>query len=85
MDKAVELVGRDRLGVERLVDGRAAADLQVRLRLRVALRGVKTDGPMAPELDLTKQRPADYVFDNNVQKFVTETAHTPKGEKVGAA
>jgi len=53
--------------------------------LRVALRGVKTDGPMAPELDLTKQRPADYVFDNNVQKFVTETAHTPKGEKVDAA
>ena len=46
--------------------------------LLVNLRGVRTDGPMAPEIDLSNQRPAEWVFDRNVQKFMQETTHAPK-------
>jgi len=35
--------------------------------LGVALRGVKTEGEMAPEISLDKQRPADYVFSRHVE------------------
>ena len=35
--------------------------------LGVSLRGVRTSGPMAPDIDLTKQRPADYVFSKHVE------------------
>src|SRR5581483_8639034 len=35
---------------------------------KVALRGPKTEGPMAPEIPLDKQRPAEYVFSAHVQK-----------------
>jgi hopanoid biosynthesis associated radical SAM protein HpnH len=38
----------------------------------IALRGVRTEGPMAPEIDLSKQRPAQYVFDSQVQLRVSE-------------
>jgi hypothetical protein len=38
----------------------------------VTLRGVKTSGPMAPEIDLSKQRPAQYVFSAEVQKRLSE-------------
>ena len=38
----------------------------------VALRGFKTSGPMAPEIDLSKQRPAQYVFSAEVQKRLSE-------------
>src|SRR2546425_11945372 len=38
----------------------------------VALRGVKTTGPMAPEIDLSKQRPAQYIFSAEVQKRLSE-------------
>ncbi len=41
--------------------------------LAVWLKGIRTDGPLAPEIDLSKARPAEYVFDANVSKFVTET------------
>ena len=33
------------------------------------LRGPRTDGPMAPEIPLEGQRPAQYVFDDVVQMF----------------
>lgn len=33
---------------------------------KVALFGVKTEGPMAPEIPLMNQRPAEYVFTRNV-------------------
>ncbi|MDB5558674.1 MAG: hpnH [Enterovirga sp.] len=39
---------------------------------KVALFGIKTDGPMAPEIPLDKQRPAEYVFSRNVQKKLSE-------------
>ena len=34
--------------------------------LAVGMRGVRTDGPMAPEIPLGAQRPAQYVFAQNV-------------------
>jgi hopanoid biosynthesis associated radical SAM protein HpnH len=36
--------------------------------LMVSLRGVRTEGDMAPEIDLTRQRPADYVFSEHVER-----------------
>jgi len=38
----------------------------------VALRGVRTTGPMAPEIDLSNQRPAQYIFSAEVQKRLSE-------------
>ena len=43
----------------------------------VALRGPRTSGPMAPEIDLSKQRPADYVFSRHVEQKMSELAHKP--------
>jgi hypothetical protein len=38
----------------------------------VALRGIRTKGEMAPEIDLSKQRPAQYVFSNHVEKAMAK-------------
>src|SRR6266403_628617 len=38
----------------------------------VALRGVRTSGPMAPEIKLDNQRPAQYIFSSEVQKRLSE-------------
>ncbi|RDK08717.1 adenosyl-hopene transferase HpnH [Cupriavidus lacunae] len=35
--------------------------------LGVSLRGVRTSGPMAPDIALDKQRPAEYVFSRHVE------------------
>lgn len=35
--------------------------------LWVKMRGIRTDGPMAPEIALERARPAEYVFEKNVQ------------------
>ena len=40
--------------------------------LALAWRGVKTEGPMAPEIPLANQRPAQYVFDGQVQQRLSE-------------
>jgi hopanoid biosynthesis associated radical SAM protein HpnH len=42
----------------------------------VALRGVKVDGPMAPEISLRDQRPAEYVFSRNVAEKLDEFRNT---------
>ena len=47
----------------------------------VAMRGVRTSGPMAPEIDLTKQRPAQYVFDSQVQLRLSEIRANEAREK----
>jgi hopanoid biosynthesis associated radical SAM protein HpnH len=39
--------------------------------LMVSLRGVRTDGPMAPEIPLSGQRPAEYVFQRHVETAMT--------------
>ena len=38
----------------------------------VALRGVKTDGEMAPEIALDRQRPAEYVFSGHVEQAMAK-------------
>jgi hopanoid biosynthesis associated radical SAM protein HpnH len=40
--------------------------------MKIALRGVKTDGDMAPEVDMSKQRPPEFVFSRHVQQKLTE-------------
>jgi hopanoid biosynthesis associated radical SAM protein HpnH len=53
---------------------------------RVALAGVTTEGPMAPDIPLAGQRPAEYVFSRHVQQKLTEIAEAESGaEKVVAA
>ncbi|MEX6506233.1 adenosyl-hopene transferase HpnH [Jiella sp. M17.18] len=40
--------------------------------MRVAMKGVRTEGPMAPDIPLANQRPAQYVFAQNVQMKLSE-------------
>ncbi len=49
------------------------------------LRGPRTEGEMAPEIDLSNQRPAEYVFSRHVQQALAEMAHEPpkRGAKHG--
>ena len=47
------------------------------------LRGVKTEGPMAPDIDLSNQRPAEYMFSAHVQQKMSEI-HAAKTAKAGA-
>ena len=52
--------------------------------LQVALRGVRTEGPMAPEIPLDRQRPAQYVFSRHVELKLREIrehqSRTPHSE-----
>ena len=49
--------------------------------LAVAWRGVKTKGPMAPEIAMENQRPAQYMFDSNVQLTLSEIRANEAREK----
>jgi hopanoid biosynthesis associated radical SAM protein HpnH len=52
-----------------------AADATLRNPLkamRIALRGVRTDGPMAEEIPLEGQRPAEFVFSRHVELELAE-------------
>jgi hopanoid biosynthesis associated radical SAM protein HpnH len=40
--------------------------------LWAALRGVRTSGPMAPEISLTQQRPPQFVFSGHVERMMAE-------------
>jgi hopanoid biosynthesis associated radical SAM protein HpnH len=40
--------------------------------LSVALKGVRTEGPMAPEIPLENARPTRYVFEGHVERMMTE-------------
>jgi hopanoid biosynthesis associated radical SAM protein HpnH len=52
----------------------------------VALKGIKTDGPMAPEIPLDGQRPAEYVFSRHVEQRLAEIAEAEaRTEQVVAA
>ncbi len=50
--------------------------------LGVALRGVRTEGAMAPEIPLERQRPAEYVFERNVSQKLSEMRKAEAEEKV---
>jgi hopanoid biosynthesis associated radical SAM protein HpnH len=52
-----------------------AADLTISnpfKALMLAIRGIRTEGEMAPEISLANQRPAKYVFAKQVEKTLTE-------------
>ena len=53
--------------------------------LMVALKGIRTEGPMAPEISLAKQRPAEFIFDKLVEKAVTDTPADGKNGKPGSS
>ena len=54
--------------------------------LKVLLRGIETEREMAPEIDLSQQRPAEYVFEKQVGKFLAEThGQEPKAKVRKAA
>jgi hopanoid biosynthesis associated radical SAM protein HpnH len=40
--------------------------------LWIALKGVRTEGPMAPEISLANQRPAQYVFTRHVEQALAK-------------
>ena len=44
-------------------------------------RSVRTQGPMAPEISLENQRPAQYVFDSQVQLRLSEIRANEAREK----
>jgi hopanoid biosynthesis associated radical SAM protein HpnH len=53
--------------------------------LGVALRGVRTEGEMVPDLSLEGQRPADYVFSQHVAEKLEEIRQSsPRREPVAA-
>ena len=46
--------------------------------LKVALTGPQTEGPMAPEISLENQRPAEYMFSKHVDERMAEIAASKK-------
>ena len=40
--------------------------------LKVAVKGIRTQGPMAPDIPLDRQRPAEYVFSRHVEQKLTD-------------
>ncbi len=53
--------------------------------LAVAMRGPKLEGAMAPEIDLSNQRKADYVFSRHVQEKMAELKHKKPEPQVADA
>jgi hypothetical protein len=53
--------------------------------LRVALKGVRTEGPMAPEIALERQRPAQYMFPRHVEQMLAQVGQPKIRAKEPAA
>lgn len=59
--------------------------------LKVWWRGIRTEGPMAPEIPLDNQRPAEYVFEKHVEEALEDikderpSAKRTKGKESHAA
>jgi hopanoid biosynthesis associated radical SAM protein HpnH len=52
--------------------------------LKAVISGIRTDGPMAPEISLEGQRPAEYVFDKMIREAaasVHASVRSERGEK----
>jgi hypothetical protein len=49
--------------------------------IKLAIRGPRTDGPMAPEISLENQRPAQFVFSGQVQMKLSEIRAAEAAEK----
>jgi hopanoid biosynthesis associated radical SAM protein HpnH len=64
----------------------ANATLQQPLQaLRAWLRGPRTDGEMAPEISLEQQRPAQYVYSDQVQRKLSEIRTAEAAERANTA
>jgi hopanoid biosynthesis associated radical SAM protein HpnH len=50
-----------------------------------SMRGIRTQGPMAPEIPLDDQRPAEYVFSRHVEQAVARLRARKGGEQVADA
>ncbi len=53
--------------------------------LATAVRGVRTEGPMAPEIPLDRQRPAQYVFSQQVEMKLSEIRANETRAELSAA
>ena len=54
--------------------------------LGVMLNGVRTEGPMAPDIPVDKQRPAEFVFSKHVDEALADIKATqPRAKKVARA
>jgi len=53
--------------------------------LAVGVRGVRTDGAMAPEIELSRQRPARYVFSTQVEQKLAEIRIRQSGAEESTA
>jgi hopanoid biosynthesis associated radical SAM protein HpnH len=51
----------------------------------VALRGVRTEGEMAPEIPLDRQRPAEYVFSRHVEEAMARLGPSRRRRRTQAA
>jgi hopanoid biosynthesis associated radical SAM protein HpnH len=51
--------------------------------LGVALSGIRTDGAMAEEIPLDRQRPAEYVFSRHVEQAMTRLEHRRPERQAG--
>ncbi len=47
--------------------------------LGVALNGIRTDGAMAEEINLDRQRPAEFVFSRHVEQAMAQLQHSKPG------
>ena len=47
-----------------------------------ALRGIRTEGPMAPDISLANQRPAEFVFSAHVEQAMTRIKARKQDEVV---
>jgi hypothetical protein len=52
--------------------------------LKIAISGVRTEGPMAPDIPLDKQRPAEFVFSRHVETKIAEIDAQERRAKQGA-
>jgi hypothetical protein len=44
--------------------------------VKLSLTGVRTEGPMAPDIPLARQRPAEYVFSRHVAEKLQALSRT---------
>jgi hopanoid biosynthesis associated radical SAM protein HpnH len=51
--------------------------------IKLLWRGIRTEGPMAPEISLEAQRPAEYVYKSHVEKMMAGLA-APEGTPPGS-
>jgi hypothetical protein len=52
--------------------------------LKIAVSGIRTDGPMAPDIPLDNQRPAEFVFSRHVETKIAEIDASEKRAKESA-